>query len=237
MIYAFVPARSGSSRLKDKNIRDLAGIPLIGWTLKAAMESSFIEKVIFSSDSFEYIEIAKSLVADYKKELLIDVRDSSHAGNKSKIFDYLKGDFLDKFNFENNDLVVQLLPSCPLRQSRHIDEAISIANKYESGVFAACEYDFHVSFAFVPLEGGNWESLSKDSPMHSGHTQSQNQNKYLHTNGSINCLPISLLREAHPSIYYGCRYYLMERKFSIDIDDESDFEMAALALREKVDLF
>ena len=228
MNYAFIPARSGSSRLKNKNILEFNGIPLFGWTLKAAMDSKLIDKVIFSSDSDNYIDLAYSLVKNYKKELLIDLRQKSQATNESKIFDYLKSELLQKFRFDDEDLIVQLLPTCPLRREKHIDEAVTLSSESKTGVFAACEYDFHVTFAFEPKSNGNWVPLIEDSPMVTGNTQSQSQKKYMHTNGSINCLPVSLLKKNKKSIYQGCKYYIMDRNSSIDIDDHNDFILAEI---------
>lgn len=233
MIYAFIPARSGSTRLSDKNIRKLAGKPLIGWTLEAAMKSKKIDKVIFSSNSEKYIKIAKDLTSSFKKELLVDHRSETHSGTKSKIFDYLKGELLDKLQFKDGDMLVQLLPTSPLRQAEHIDEAISLAQEKNCGVFAVCEYNFHVSFAFEPLNNNDWKPLFPDSPLLTGDTQSQNQVKYLHPNGSINCLPISLLRQQKPSIYHGCCYYQMDQIDSIDIDDLNTFELSAAIIRSR----
>ncbi len=50
---AIIPARGGSKRLPRKNILDLAGKPLIAWSIKAARESTYIDKVIVTSDDNE----------------------------------------------------------------------------------------------------------------------------------------------------------------------------------------
>ncbi|WP_026375609.1 cytidylyltransferase domain-containing protein [Aestuariibacter salexigens] len=231
MIYAFIPARSGSTRLKDKNIKNLEGKPLIAWTLEAAMQSDGIDKIIFSTDSQEYAEIAKRICETSSKPLIIDIRSQRDASAKSKIFDYLKNDLLEKFALESDDIVVQLLPTCPLRQPHHIDDAISLMSETGKGVFAACEYDFHVSFAFQHQQNGEWQPLFDNSPMLTGNTQSQDQITYYHTNGSINVLPVSLLRENRPSIYYGCVAYLMPSQYSVDIDGEEDFVLAGAMLK------
>lgn len=231
MNYAFIPARSGSTRLADKNIRELAGQPLIAWTLQAAMRSDKIDKVIFSTDSIKYVDIAKRVCLEFEKELIIDLRAAEYAGTKSKIFDYLKGGLLDKFDFSKDDTIVQLLPTCPLRTHEHINEAVQLSEQTGQSVFAACEYDFHVAFAFSETENGQWEALLENSPLQTGNTQSQDQKTYLHTNGSINCLPISILSEQHPSIYYNSVFYKMPRRYSVDIDGIEDFELAELMLQ------
>ena len=59
MNIAIIPARGGSKRIPKKNIKPLSGTPLIGWTIKEASKSKYIEKLILSSDDQEIISVAK----------------------------------------------------------------------------------------------------------------------------------------------------------------------------------
>ena len=58
-IVGLIPARSGSRRVKGKNIRELAGHPLIAYSICSALDSGIFEKVIVSTDSVEYAKIAR----------------------------------------------------------------------------------------------------------------------------------------------------------------------------------
>ena len=58
---AIVPARGGSKRLPRKNVLDLAGKPLIAWTIEAARNSKYIDKIVVSSDDTEILQIADDL--------------------------------------------------------------------------------------------------------------------------------------------------------------------------------
>jgi len=58
-IVALIPARSGSKRVPDKNIRPLAGHPLIAYTIAAALQSEIFADVIVSTDSARYARIAR----------------------------------------------------------------------------------------------------------------------------------------------------------------------------------
>ena len=62
-IVAIIPARSGSKRLKNKNIYNFRKMPMIAWTIKAALNSKFINKVYVSSDSKKILDIAKKYKA------------------------------------------------------------------------------------------------------------------------------------------------------------------------------
>src|SRR4029453_2502412 len=58
-IVALIPARSGSKRLPDKNIRILAGHPLIAYTIAAARQSGIFSEIVVSTDSRGYAEFAE----------------------------------------------------------------------------------------------------------------------------------------------------------------------------------
>ena len=122
-IICFIPARSGSTRLKNKNIRLLNNRPLIYWTVIKALKSKQFDEIIFSSESDKYYSILiKYLKKDRLnyKNLIFDKRHKTHSIKTSKIFDYLKSDLIEKFKLKKNDLLVQMLPTCPLRSIKTI---------------------------------------------------------------------------------------------------------------------
>ena len=63
-LVCFIPARSGSKRIPDKNIKDLCGHPLLAYTIVPALESNCFEKVIVCTDSKEYGDIAETYGAE-----------------------------------------------------------------------------------------------------------------------------------------------------------------------------
>jgi CMP-N,N'-diacetyllegionaminic acid synthase len=63
-IVALIPARSGSKRVPDKNIRPLAGHPLMTYSIAAALQSNIFKAVIVSTDSQRYAEIARHYGAE-----------------------------------------------------------------------------------------------------------------------------------------------------------------------------
>ena len=50
LIDALIPARSGSTRIKNKNMREFAGDPLVYWTMKAARESGIFKNIVVSTN-------------------------------------------------------------------------------------------------------------------------------------------------------------------------------------------
>jgi len=86
-----IPARSGSKRIKDKNIKEFMGKPIIAYAIETAIQSRLFDKIITSSDSSKYLEIARewgaevyqrnsALSDDYTTmdEVLIDVLNNQH---------------------------------------------------------------------------------------------------------------------------------------------------------------
>jgi CMP-N,N'-diacetyllegionaminic acid synthase len=63
-IVALIPARSGSKRVPDKNIRPLAGYPVIAYTIAAARQSGIFSAVVASTDSQKYADIARQYGAE-----------------------------------------------------------------------------------------------------------------------------------------------------------------------------
>jgi len=227
-ITAFVPARSGSKRLPNKNVRKLAGKPLVLWTLEACMNSDQIDEVIFSTDSKDYWELAKSHFNSSK--LVLDDRSEEEAGDKVKIFDYLKS-LTDKIFGDRSGQFLMALPTMPLRTSDHVNEAIKLSEELGKGVFSAIEYDFAISFAFTAEGEDEWKPLFDESPMLTGNTRSQDQITAYHPNGAIYLRDIEDLRSAElKTIYQGCAPFIMEKSLSVDIDTIEDFKLAGALL-------
>ena len=81
---ALIPARAGSKRVPDKNIRPLAGHPLIAYSIAAALGSGIFEDVIVSTDSKRYAEIAK-----YYGAQVPFLRPAELAGDRSPDIEWL----------------------------------------------------------------------------------------------------------------------------------------------------
>jgi len=222
---AFVPARSGSKRLPGKNIKPLAGKPLVIWTLEAFANAPHIDQVIFSTDSQEYWDLAVRHLGQEK--LVLDFRAPEEAGDQVKIFDYLKN-ARDKIFGTKYTTFAMGLPTVPFRGSNHVEAAIALHRQRGKPVFSAVEYGFPVSFAFNMEPDGDWRSVSAGNPMETGNTRSQDQRPAYHPNGAIYVRAVADLADPNlKTLYDGAAPYLMDRKFSVDIDNEADFVVAA----------
>lgn len=115
-IVAFIPARSGSKSIPNKNIKELGGKPLIAYSIESAINAG-IKKVIVSTDSGEYAKIAEQWGAE------VMMRPSPLAKDNTSMLEVLRHE-IPKIN-PKPDLVLLLQPTTPLRKKNHILLAIS----------------------------------------------------------------------------------------------------------------
>jgi len=119
-VLAVIPARGGSKGLPKKNIKMLHGIPLIGWTIKAANNSQCITKTIVSTDSDEIASVA---IAEGSEVPFIRPAELSTDGATSmSVIKHAVDFFHDKGEFY--DYVMMLQPTSPLRNHADIDKAM-----------------------------------------------------------------------------------------------------------------
>lgn len=122
---ALIPARSGSKRIKDKNIHEILGKPLIQYTLETAEETGIFDKIIVSTDSIRYKKIISELSA-----CDIRIRPVSISGDFSPDIQWLQDVFVH-FNLSSDDALFILRPTSPLRTVRFIVDAWENFSKSE----------------------------------------------------------------------------------------------------------
>ena len=114
-IVAQVPARSGSQRVKNKNLRLLNGKPLISYVIEASKKVDFFDDIYVNTDCDKIGNYAKSLGVKYYKRP--SILASNTATSDEYNYDFLKNHDLD--------LLVQINPVCPLITSDEIKEIIN----------------------------------------------------------------------------------------------------------------
>ena len=117
-VLAVIPARGGSKGLVRKNILDLAGIPLIAWTIEAAKRSKYIDRVVLSSDDDEIMAVAKHYGCEVPFR-----RPSALASDDAASLDVL---FHAIEKVPGYDYVILLQPTSPLRTFTDIDSAFEM---------------------------------------------------------------------------------------------------------------
>ncbi|MEO9528638.1 MAG: acylneuraminate cytidylyltransferase family protein, partial [Roseibium sp.] len=113
---AIIPARGGSKRIPRKNLAPFHGEPLIAWTIRAALESEHCDAVWVSTDDPEIARVSESYGAIAPK-LRDKYSDDFTTVSQATAYALSQAEEHLGTTFEN---VIQLLPSCPLRNSAHI---------------------------------------------------------------------------------------------------------------------
>ena len=128
-IYAFIPARSGSERVKNKNIKLLNGKPLIEYTIDQAKSSQLITKTFISTD---YKNLNSKI--DINEDTKVINRPKNISKNTSLDIEWILH-LLKKIKDDKPDLIVLLRPTSPFRSSKFIDISIKkllTKNDYDS---------------------------------------------------------------------------------------------------------
>ena len=213
-----IPARGGSKRLPRKNVLDLNGKPLISYSIEAGLNSKYIDKVIVSSDDKEILKISK----DYNAETIN--RPSKLAEDNSTTFDAINHTLK---NINRYDYVVLLQPTSPLRDEKHIDEAIELLEeKKADAIVSVCEMDHSPLWSNILPKDGNMSNFLRDEVLN---RRSQDLEKYYRLNGAIYiCKTDKLLEIEGFFLKDNIFSYLMDRESSIDIDEKIDFEIATV---------
>jgi len=219
---AIIPARGGSKRLPRKNVLDLAGKALIAWSIEAGLNSKYIDEVIVSSDDDEILEVAKKFGAN------IIQRPDELASDTATTFDAIKHTIE---NSKKYDYIILLQATSPMRNEIHIDEAIKLLeSKNVDAVVSVCEMDHSPLWSNTLDESLSMQGFLKDEVLNK---RSQDLEKYYRLNGAIYiCKTDKLLEEESFFIKENILAYKMDRKSSIDIDEEIDFKMAEVLIEK-----
>lgn len=118
-IVAIIPARSGSKRMKDKNIYNFKGLPMIAWTIKSALKSKFIKQVYVTSNSKKILNIAKRFKA---KTIL---RPEKLSSDKVPKIEAIRHAVKTLSKQKKIDIVASLQANSPNIKSSDIDMCIS----------------------------------------------------------------------------------------------------------------
>ena len=214
-ILSIIPARSNSKGVKNKNVIDIGGKPLMAYTIECSKKSKYVNRTIVSTDSLEYKKIAEKYGAEVPF-----LRDSKFAKDEvHAIYPVIELiEKLKKVESYEPDLVLMLLPTSPLRKSETLDLAIEkfldLKSKYKSlvSVKALKKSKYHIR----KIERENLKPLVKTKNYN---IQRQNLEDLFILNGSIYIsTPSDLLSKKTFHIENFTTFYEMDEIESIDVD-------------------
>jgi CMP-N,N'-diacetyllegionaminic acid synthase len=211
-VLAVISARGGSKGVPRKNVRLLAGKPLITWTIEQAAQSRYIDRVIVSSEDEEICQVAKESGAEAPF-----VRPAELASDTASGVDVLchavenvGGDY---------DYVVLLQPTSPLRESTDIDAAIEFCvSRAAKSVVSVAEATKSPYWMYQMKEGGELTPVVEDAA-----TNRQQLPQSYALNGALYVLEVPTLLANRKILDGQTLGYVMPAERSYDIDSETDF--------------
>ena len=227
-VVGIITARGGSKSIPKKNIVDLAGKPLIAWTIEAALQSDGLSRVIVSTDDEEIAHVARVSGAEVPfmrpPELARD--DSSHMSVLIHAVEWLLLSDQAKV-----DYVMLLQPTSPFRLAEDIDQSIRLALQKEAdSVVSVCETFSHPYLAKSITTDGKLQDFGSKPE---GYLRRQALPPVYVLNGAIYLIRRDVLLEQQV-IYTDRTYaYVMPQERSLDIDTPWDLNLANLILKDR----
>jgi CMP-N,N'-diacetyllegionaminic acid synthase len=219
-----IPARSGSKGLPDKNIKVLNGKPLIHYSIEVAQQIFNNEDICVSTDSDKYIKVAENT------GLRIPfVRPETLSTDKATTQDVLLHclDFYEQKGVFY-DYILLLQPTSPFREKNHLKDILMVNNEECDMIVSVKEADSNPYY--VSLEENEEGYLKK--LMKGKFTRRQDCPKVYEYNGSMYLISVKSLKNTLISNFKKIRKYEMHSKYSIDIDNQLDFDFAEFIMNK-----
>lgn len=220
---AFIPCRSGSKSIPDKNIRYLGDKPLLAWTIETAQELGL--RTVVSSDSQKYLDIAEKWGAD-----MLLLRPPELAQDTTSMYEVLKAEIPLVAN--EHDIIVLMQPTTPFRSKESITKALEMMKDYDCVVSVSEVTSPHPDEMFVETERGIM--LVSGLPVKERITRRQDFRKAYVPTGSFYIFKSSNL---DGDSFYGDRVgVVVERDYknTVNINNFNDWEKAESLLKENV---
>lgn len=226
-IAAIIPARSGSKSVPDKNIRQMAGKPMLAYSIEHAKQSRYINRIIVSTDSEKYADIARQYGAEVPF-----LRPAEYATDTALDYDVFRHAlcWMKEQEGYEPELVVQLRPTYPIRRISDIDQMIEQMMKQPEAdsirtVAPAKEIPYKM---WRMQEDGRILPLLSDIP-ECYNMPRQQLPKVYYQNACIDIFRPRCIWQYHSMTGHYILGYEMEQNY--DIDTEEEFERASQYLK------
>ncbi len=228
-ILCVLQVRGGSKGVPKKNIREVNGKPLMTWTIESAKKSNVFDSIWVSSDSDEIIEVGR------KEEVNTIKRPEELSGDEVLSVDSLHwavNEIEGLYGIEY-DYVVELPVVCPLRNETHIKEAVEklITTGADSVISVTQMTDKHPVRMKRITDDDLIEDFCSEYPEGDAGRRQDLEPCYIRNGGIYSMKRDTLMNEKtrHGKV---SRPYVMEDKYSINIDSEMDLRIAEVMLND-----
>ena len=225
-VIAVIPARGGSKSVPGKNIRPLAGIPLIAWSIETAKKVKEIDRVIVSTDDGRIADVSHQCSAE------VYPRPVELATDEALVIDALK-DLIRTLRKEQEsaEILVLLEPTCPFRSVEDVEACLRFlsTDDYDcAATFTSAELNPHRAWRI------NGQTPEVFIPGAIPWLPRQQLPEAYQLNGAVYAVRMAGLIDSSKSILFGrIGAVKMPRERSIDINDSIDFLLAEQFAAEK----
>jgi len=223
-VLAIISARGGSKGVQRKNIREVAGKPLIAWTIEEAKKSRYIDRLILSSEDPDIISVARSWGCEvpFVRPVVLAHDDTPGIEPVLHAIDLLQ---------EHYDYIVLLQPTSPLRQVADIDGCISAC--FKSGAPACVTVTEPEKSPYWMYYLDEFSSLKALLPQSELITRRQDLPKVYCLNGAVYIAKCGWLQEFKNFISDKTIAYIMSNENSKDIDTELDLLLCEMLIKNR----
>lgn len=212
-ILAIIPARGGSKGIPRKNIKSLAGKPLVAWTIEEAKKSKYIDRLILSSEDEEIINIAKEWGCEVPFVRPADIARDETAGIDPIIhaLNELPG----------YDIVLVLQPTSPLRKVEDIDQGLEFFEKESASVCVSISEITKTPYSMFLLDTQNrlHRIIDQKEIFH----RRQDLPQVYMPNGALFISKTKYLQQRKSFYTEDTIGFIMVKERAHDIDDKIDF--------------
>jgi CMP-N,N'-diacetyllegionaminic acid synthase len=218
-VLAIIPARGGSKGIVRKNIREIAGKPLLAWSIEEAKKSKYIDRIVLTSEDEEIISVALNWGCEVPfirpKELAMD-----DTPGMDPVIHAIK-------SLPDYDYIVLLQPTSPLRSIDDIDGCLELCiARNAKACVSVTEPDKSPYWMYLVNEGRMTPFMNQEERI----LRRQDFPEVVALNGAVYVAESEWLLLNKTFVTNETFAYTMPKTRSIDIDTEFDLQMAEFIL-------
>jgi N-acylneuraminate cytidylyltransferase len=228
-IVALIPARSGSKGVPNKNIKPLFGIPLMVFSIAVAIKSKLIDRVIVSTDSEEYADIARKHGAEVPF-----LRPATISGDNATDLEFFQHtiNWLERNESSVPDYFVHLRPTTPIRDARVVDEALRSFVGSEYTALRSCHKMSESSYKTFEIENNKLKRLCDGNfNIESANINRQELPETFNANGYIDIVRSDMI--INHGLVHGGRVQAFVTEVAHEIDEIDDLKFLEYVIQEK----
>ena len=216
-VICIIPARSGSKRILNKNIKLFCGKPLISYAIKNALNSKLFDKIVVSTDS----QIISKTAVNHGAETPF-IRPKSISNSNASTLSVIQHS-INKLKLNDNDIICCMYPTSPLLNISYVKKSFILLSKNMNKIiFTIMEFDNRFQRGFYINKNLINKFYSKDNLK----KNTQDLTKLFVDAGQIYFGTVKKYNEITNLIDKNNLFVIIEKNSVVDIDNLSDWEYA-----------